>query len=256
MVTGLSLLRSDPTMRRAVILFLAVGFVLRLAAPAVAFHGITPPLLQIPPEGRIPVRSRHPHWGGLRYVLFDSDADLTEQPAAPGGSSSSSTFASATPRRSRASPSSPAAPATISGHALDAAPSKSRSKRSRAASGPRQIMLVDRRTGVEITAHRRCQQQPQPGGRRRRAHHRLRVVGGFLRHRRRRHADLQDRSSPSEPELPVSLPSERQWRPHPDHQQDRQQSQREHQQQRQSHRLRVRRRPPEPGSDREPDLSL
>lgn len=62
-------------MHRAVrlLLVLAVGL---CAVPAGAFHYITPPLLQIPPVGQDPGTIRHPSWGGLRHVLFDSDGDL------------------------------------------------------------------------------------------------------------------------------------------------------------------------------------
>lgn len=62
-------------MSRAVrfLLVLALGL---CAVPAVAFHYITPPLLQIPPVGQDPGTIQHPAWGGLRHVLFDSDGDL------------------------------------------------------------------------------------------------------------------------------------------------------------------------------------
>ncbi len=62
-------------MPRAVrlLLILACGL---YAVPAAAFHYITPPLLQIPPVGQHPGTIQHPSWGGLRHVLFDSDADL------------------------------------------------------------------------------------------------------------------------------------------------------------------------------------
>ncbi len=63
-------------MRRAVILIFTAMLVLRAAAAAEAFHGITPALLQIPPVGQNPGTILDPHWGGLRYVLFSSDADL------------------------------------------------------------------------------------------------------------------------------------------------------------------------------------
>lgn len=62
-------------MPRAVVLF----FALVLALPAFcaeAFHYITPALLQIPPVGQDPGTIQNPTWGGLRYVVFDSDADL------------------------------------------------------------------------------------------------------------------------------------------------------------------------------------
>ena len=62
-------------MRRAVILFFVLMFALRAFA-AEAFHYITPALLQIPPVGQNPGTIQDPRWGGLRYVLFDSDADL------------------------------------------------------------------------------------------------------------------------------------------------------------------------------------
>lgn len=62
-------------MRRAVILFFVLMLALRAFA-AEAFHYITPPLLQIPPVGQSPGTIQDPRWGGLRYVLFDSDANL------------------------------------------------------------------------------------------------------------------------------------------------------------------------------------
>ena len=62
-------------MHRAVRLFLALAIGL-CASQAAAFHYITPPLLQIPPIGQDPGTIQHPSWGGLRHVLFDSDADL------------------------------------------------------------------------------------------------------------------------------------------------------------------------------------
>jgi dipeptidyl aminopeptidase/acylaminoacyl peptidase len=63
-------------MHRAVVPLL-IALVLGLRAlPAAAFHYITPALVQIPPVGMNPGTIQHPHWGGLRFVLFDSDADL------------------------------------------------------------------------------------------------------------------------------------------------------------------------------------
>jgi len=62
-------------MRRAVIFFFVLMLALRGFA-AEAFHYITPALLQIPPVGQNPGTIQDPQWGGLRYVLFDSDADL------------------------------------------------------------------------------------------------------------------------------------------------------------------------------------
>lgn len=62
-------------MPRAVRLLLVLALGL-CAVPAGAFHYITPPLLQIPPVGQDPGTIQHPSWGGLRYVLFDSDGDL------------------------------------------------------------------------------------------------------------------------------------------------------------------------------------
>ncbi|MCC6849418.1 MAG: PD40 domain-containing protein [Deltaproteobacteria bacterium] len=62
-------------MPRAVRLLLALAIGL-CAVPAIAFHYITPPLVQIPPVGADPGTIRNPSWGGLRHVLFDSDADL------------------------------------------------------------------------------------------------------------------------------------------------------------------------------------
>jgi Tol biopolymer transport system component len=64
-------------MHRAVSqLFLFVLALGLCAAPAHAFHYITPPLLQIPPAGVSPGTIGNAHWAGLRYVIFDSDADL------------------------------------------------------------------------------------------------------------------------------------------------------------------------------------
>ena len=62
-------------MCRALLRFVVVLLVLR-AVPSAAFHYITPTLVQIPPVGPSPGAIHNPHWGGLRYVLFDSDADL------------------------------------------------------------------------------------------------------------------------------------------------------------------------------------
>ena len=63
-------------MHRAVVpLLFALVLGLR-ALPAAAFHYITPALVQIPPVGVNPGTIQNPHWGGLRFVLFDSDADL------------------------------------------------------------------------------------------------------------------------------------------------------------------------------------
>lgn len=148
MVTGLSLLWSDPTMRRAVILFLAVGFVLRLAAPAVAFHGITPPLLQIPPEGENPGTIQHPHWGGLRYVLFDSDAD-------PLGTGSTGRQLFFFDLRVRDTAGDLAITQLTSGPGNHQRPRTGRRavkvafEAQPGGAGPSQIMLVDRRTGVK-----------------------------------------------------------------------------------------------------------
>lgn len=66
---------ANPTMHRAVRLLLALAIGL-CASRADAFHYITPPLVQIPPVGQDPGTIGHPSWGGLRHVLFDSDADL------------------------------------------------------------------------------------------------------------------------------------------------------------------------------------
>src|SRR5690348_4004830 len=62
-------------MCRALLRIVVVSLALR-AAPAAAFHYITPTLVQIPPVNQNPGAIHNPHWGGLRYVLFDSDADL------------------------------------------------------------------------------------------------------------------------------------------------------------------------------------
>jgi Tol biopolymer transport system component len=62
-------------MRRAVILFFVLMFALHAFA-AEAFHHLTPALLQIPPGAQDPGTIQDPKWGGLRYVVFDSDADL------------------------------------------------------------------------------------------------------------------------------------------------------------------------------------
>jgi Tol biopolymer transport system component len=62
-------------MHRAVTLLFALAIGLP-ALPAAAFHYITPALLQIPPVGVNPGTIEHPRWGGLRFVVFDSDADL------------------------------------------------------------------------------------------------------------------------------------------------------------------------------------
>ncbi len=62
-------------MHRAVTLLFVLFLGLR-PAPAAAFHYITPTLVQIPPVGQNPGTIGNPSWAGLRYVLFDSDADL------------------------------------------------------------------------------------------------------------------------------------------------------------------------------------
>ncbi len=62
-------------MCRILIRIVVVLLVLR-AVPAAAFHYITPTLVQIPPVAQNPGAIHNPRWGGLRYVLFDSDADL------------------------------------------------------------------------------------------------------------------------------------------------------------------------------------
>jgi hypothetical protein len=62
-------------MRRAVVCLFVSLLALR-ALSAEAFHYITPPLLQIPPVGQNPGTIQNPHWGGLRFVVFDSDADV------------------------------------------------------------------------------------------------------------------------------------------------------------------------------------
>ena len=62
-------------MSRAVRLLFVLAIALG-AGPAAAFHYITPPLLQIPPVGQSPGTIGHSAWGGLRYVVFDSDGDL------------------------------------------------------------------------------------------------------------------------------------------------------------------------------------
>ena len=62
-------------MRRAVAVLFVSMLALR-ALSAEAFHYITPPLVQIPPVGQNPGTIQNPHWGGLRYVVFDSDADI------------------------------------------------------------------------------------------------------------------------------------------------------------------------------------
>lgn len=62
-------------MRRAVA-FVFMSMLALRAFSAEAFHYITPPLLQIPPVAQNPGTIKNPHWGGLRFVLFDSDADI------------------------------------------------------------------------------------------------------------------------------------------------------------------------------------
>jgi dipeptidyl aminopeptidase/acylaminoacyl peptidase len=62
-------------MRRAVALLFVSILALRVLT-AEAFHYITPAILQIPPVGQDPGTIANPRWGGLRYVVFDSDADV------------------------------------------------------------------------------------------------------------------------------------------------------------------------------------
>lgn len=58
------------------VLRLVVAVLVLATGTAEAFHYITPTLVQIPPVGVSPGTIHNPRWGGLRYVLFDSDADL------------------------------------------------------------------------------------------------------------------------------------------------------------------------------------
>jgi Tol biopolymer transport system component len=153
MVAGLSLLWSEPTMRRAVALLFVSILALR-AFNAEAFHYITPPLLQIPPVGQSPGTIQHPHWGGLRFVLFDSDADLLNT-----SSTGRQIFVFDLQARDvqgalaltqvTSSPVDDSQRARTGRRAVmiayDAQPG---------GTGPRQLMLVDRRTGVhnQLTA--------------------------------------------------------------------------------------------------------
>jgi Tol biopolymer transport system component len=54
----------------------AVVLLLLLSGSASAFHQVTPPLVQITPtSGAGTINDQH--WAGIRYVVFDSDADIT-----------------------------------------------------------------------------------------------------------------------------------------------------------------------------------
>jgi dipeptidyl aminopeptidase/acylaminoacyl peptidase len=134
-------------MCRAVLRMLVVMLVLRAGA-AEAFHYITPALLQIPPVGQNPGTIRNPHWGGLRYVVFDSDADLLST-----GSTGRQIFLFDLQERD--------VPGLLAISQLSTAPldDSQRPRTGRRAVkiayearpggvGARQLMLIDRRTGI------------------------------------------------------------------------------------------------------------
>jgi Tol biopolymer transport system component len=132
---------------------LVVMLVLR-AGTAEAFHYITPTLVQIPAIGQNPGAIHNPHWGGLRYVLFDSDADLLNS-----GSTGRQVFYFDLQERD--------VPGLLAIHQLSTAPLDD-SQRPRTGRrnvliaydarpggvGARQLMLVDRRNGArsQLTA--------------------------------------------------------------------------------------------------------
>jgi Tol biopolymer transport system component len=140
-------------MHRAVTLLFALALGLR-AVPAAAFHYITPTLLQIPPVGQDPGTIQNPHWGGLRFVLFDSDADLLNN-----GSSGRQIYVFDLQERD--------VQGILALSQVTTAPldDNQRGRTGRRAvmiaydariggAGPRQLMLIDRRTGVrtQLTA--------------------------------------------------------------------------------------------------------
>lgn len=141
-------------MRRAVTVLLAtLVLVAQGASPAPAFHGITPSLLQIPAPGQSAGTIENPRWGGLRYVVFDSDADL----AGTGSSGRQAFLFDLMIRDTKGELAITQLTAGVGNHrrpatgrraaliALESQPG---------GVGPRQIMLVDRRKGVitQLTA--------------------------------------------------------------------------------------------------------
>ena len=134
-------------MCRALFRIVVVLLALR-AVPAAAFHYITPTLVQIPPVGPNPGAIHNPRWGGLRFVLFDSDADLLNN-----GSTGRHIFIFDLQLRDVLG--SPALTQLSAGSVED----NQRPRTGRRAiqiaydarpggMGARQIMLIDRRTGV------------------------------------------------------------------------------------------------------------
>ena len=54
---------------------IAIAFLVFLPASAPAFHHVTPPVVQITPlSGAGTIANQQ--WAGIRFVIFDSDADL------------------------------------------------------------------------------------------------------------------------------------------------------------------------------------
>ncbi len=141
-------------MHRAVVQLLAALAIGLCAFPAGAFHYITPALLQIPPVGVNPGTIQNPHWGGLRFVVFDSDADLLNN-----GSSGRHIFVFDLQQRD--------VQGVLALSQVTTAPldDNQRGRTGRRAVkiaydariggvGPRQLMLIDRRTGsrYQLTA--------------------------------------------------------------------------------------------------------
>jgi Tol biopolymer transport system component len=140
-------------MHRAVTLLFVLALGL-CAAPAHAFHYITPPLLQIPPAGVSPGTIGNPHWAGLRFVLFDSDADLLSN-----GSTGRHVFIFDLQQRDVQNV------LALSQETTAGTDDNQRPRSGRRAvqitydariggAGPRQLMLIDRRTGLrhQLTA--------------------------------------------------------------------------------------------------------
>ncbi len=140
-------------MHRAVTLLFLVALGL-CAVPANAFHYITPPLLQIPPVGQNPGTIQNPTWSGLRFVIFDSDADLLNN-----GSTGRHVFVFDLQNRDVQGA------LALTQVTTDAADDSQRAAGGRravriaydaqiAGVGPRQLMLIDRKTGLrhQLTA--------------------------------------------------------------------------------------------------------
>lgn len=134
-------------MRRAVPLMFVLALGLR-AFSAEAFHYVTPPYLQIPPAAQDPGTIQNARWGGLRYVLFDTNADLLGN-----GSTGRQIFVFDLEERDHKG-----TPALYQMTTATLDDSQRPGTGSRAVkiaydariggAGPRQLMMIDRRTGI------------------------------------------------------------------------------------------------------------